>query len=296
MNRCHPIVLLSVSAFSALVSACDSEQTCQPVAPPSVNAPPNIQALRDTTIALGDTLWGSIAATDPDGGALTYQMTTLLRDVSEVGYVVDAYLDSNTGEFWFAPGTRDRPSRSILFTAIDEGGYPASTQIEVETIYYVDQENDYQGGGAQNLSYYAPMGQEFVPSLSALDIVEVWLNGYAGKFVVRIRPETIIGAVLAVSDTLVVPGGFKGVAAFEFERVSVIPQQLYVMEIVQVSGGEWLIGNTGRSTYPLGRQILSGQPRENNDLWFREGAKAPRPPEVVTEPELNLRSPRVGIR
>jgi hypothetical protein len=269
------------------LGACGSDESpLPPVIPETPNRPPTIESLRDTTMILGDTLRAHLVASDPDGDRLTYTMTVLLRDLSEADYVAVAGLDSRTGDFWFAPGARDTPDRSVLFTVADEHGYPASTQLNVGVSYYLDQFN---AGSSlyQNVVSYAPMGQEFTPSYSALDIVELRLKGDTGAgFVLRVRDGTITGPALATSDTLTLATDFNGIALFEFERVPLTPQRMYVLEIVQVSGRGALAASSGgpSSTYPGGRQILKGRPQETNDLWFKEGAGSPRPPEVPGAP------------
>ena len=55
--------------------------------------------------------------------------------------------------------------------------------------------------------------------------------------------------------------------------MSLVPGNLYVMEVVVTSGDNWAIGSSGgpSSTYPGGNWIIQGVPESNNDLWFREG-------------------------
>jgi hypothetical protein len=260
--------------------ACDSEQTCPLVGPPARNNPPAIHAERDTSIVLGDTLRLQATATDPDGDALKYYLTVILRDVSESDYVADAHLDSINGEFWFAPGVRDMPERSIMITVTDEDGVSSSTLFTVKTSYYKDQANDsYSTPLFQNVRYCGPMGQEFVPIYGALDIVELQLMvGGTSEFQVRIREETITGPTVGASRAFKVPGSFVGTAIFEFERIQLVPHETYVIEII-ASVGSGMVGSPGigKSTYPYGRQIIEGEPKEINDLWFREGVKFPLP-------------------
>lgn len=282
---CIPVFAAGVAAIG--FGACGGDETLQPpVAPPGPNHAPTITAIPDTSMILGDTLRVRVQASDPDGDPLEYQVTPLLRDATEAGYVADAHIDARTGEFWFVPGGRDMPDRSILFTVTDDGGYFASTQFSVGVSYYVDQSSLALGLGS-NVRSYAPMGQEFTPGYDALDVVELNLRGYSattGTFVVRVREGTITGPVLAVSDTLALPGRFNGSAAFRFNRVTLVPQQTYVMEITQLLGQDFLCENSGgaASVYPYGRLILAGQPKENQDIWFKEGMTSPGPPNVST--------------
>jgi hypothetical protein len=109
------------------VCACESDRTCDPNADGPVGLgphgdPPNIEALGDTSVVLGDTLRMTASAVDPDGDSVTYDLTVCLRDTSELDYVADAYLDSLTGDFWFVAGARDLPDRNFVITARDSEG------------------------------------------------------------------------------------------------------------------------------------------------------------------------------
>lgn len=271
-------------ALLLLIGACD-DNTTSPVVPPGPNRAPTVALLPDTTVILADTLRGRVAASDPDGDRLVYKMTVLLRDASELDYVPAAHIDSTSGRFWFLPGPRDRPDRSILFTVIDEHGYPASAQLDLHVTYYIDQSSGGYGGG-NNATYYAPMGQEFTPAFSALDVVELMLEDASGstlpgRIAVRIRDGTIAGTVVAESDTLTLPDNFRGTVMFRFARVPLQPQNRYVLEIVPVSSS--FLAERDGNGYAGGRLILSGQVQERSDLWFKEGALSPPPPEVPPE-------------
>ena len=279
-------------AFIAMCGACDEDVT-QPE-----NRPPILTAIPDTTVILGDTLRGELVASDPEGDPLTYEITVLLHESSETDYVAAAGIDPITGAFWFVPGALDLPSRSIRFTVRDDGGNTGSTRLDVAVTYYVDQFNTSYTGG-YNTVFYAPMGQEFTPAYSALDVVELILARNApGSVFVRIRDGSITGTVLAASDTLAFAGeaDLEFVSAlFRFPRVALTPQNMYVLEIVQVEG-EFLAARSDGSTYPVGRLILGGQVEENRDLWFKEGAISPRPPDVPTAPLSAASAPRVRER
>lgn len=86
------------------------------------NHPPQLEAQRDTSVALGDTLELRARADDPDGHSITYGLIVPVS-VEELhrGYAPDARLEAD-GYFWFVPDTEDQPSRSFRFTADDGFG------------------------------------------------------------------------------------------------------------------------------------------------------------------------------
>jgi hypothetical protein len=90
---------------------------------PSDNDPPEMAAVRDTTVALGDTLGIFVSAIDPDGDDITYRLTVVVTfEELQQGYRADASLNAQTGYFWFRPGEDDVPSRGFRFTAEDGNG------------------------------------------------------------------------------------------------------------------------------------------------------------------------------
>lgn len=272
-----PVIFL---CLLALVSAsCSSDNTCRPVENDPVNHPPVLQAQRDTSIFIGDTLRSTASATDPDGDALEYYLTAGLRHASDS---CATFIDSLTGRFWFAPSINDRPGRSLILTVIDEHGFGTSTLFDVSVSYHLDQTNDFfDPRSFINVAVYSPLGQEFTPQLAVADFVELFFQSYetAGEVKVNIRSGTIHGEILGSSDTVSVPTYFDGIVGFDLQTVSMTPNELYVIEVVQLSGHSIMIGHSGgpNSTYPYGRFIYNGSPNENADLWFREGVKAPLP-------------------
>jgi len=265
-----------------LFSSCDSDPPCIPEKPVDPGYPPIISAQRDTSVAVGDTLRLQAHANDPDGDSVAFYATAILRDASERDYVAEVHINRETGDFLFVPRFQDMPARTIMFTAVDARGYSASTLFDVSVWYHLDQKNDATATGGHNVMLYSPIGQEFVPDLSALDVVQLWLIGGSsysgpGEFVMNIRSGTIGGQLLGASAVTALPYRFLGVASFEFERVALTPGQTYVIELVQLSGQNWLVGTTQSNPYVSGRMILEGRPIESMDLWFREGAVEPLP-------------------
>jgi hypothetical protein len=169
------------------------------------------------------------------------------------------------------------PYRSITFLAKDEHEYSASTTFQVTVWpYYIDQANTARRTLSQNIVGFSPVGQEFTPNFETLDVVELYLDGgtTGAEFKINIRSGTITGTIVSESNTVTLPGNnFEGEVSFDFDGVVLIPNEIYVIELVHISGdsGHWMVASTSRNSYPHGRQILRGEPQENNDLWFREG-------------------------
>lgn len=71
---------------------------------PSMNLPPTIATLPDTSIAVGDTLWTRVEATDPEGDEIGYQLTVFLTlEELRDGYRAQAGMNGANEEFWFVP-------------------------------------------------------------------------------------------------------------------------------------------------------------------------------------------------
>jgi len=139
--------------------------------------------------------------------------------------------------------------------------------------YYWDQTNDSIVQGGQSIQLFSPIGQEFMPSLNDLEVVQLRIlneSGYS-EFKVNVYPDSITGHLLGSSNVVALYEYYYDIVTFTFETITLIPHNLYVIEILQTVGANGGVSLSGSNTYPLGRQILSGVPQENNDLWFREG-------------------------
>jgi hypothetical protein len=112
-------VLLAAAVALAVAMGCgESVETAGPA-----NDPPVLAAVRDTTIALGDTVAFFVSATDPDGDDITYSLgVSVTWEELQEGYRVDASLDSETGYFRFRPKQEDVPDRDFNFAADDGRG------------------------------------------------------------------------------------------------------------------------------------------------------------------------------
>jgi len=134
-----------------------------------------------------------------------------------------------------------------------------------------------------------PLGQEFVPQMSSLDVVEVYMgigsNPLSSATVaVRIRSQTIDGPVLATSNgvTFEYPSPIS-YRHFDFpSSVALIPGELYVIEVIQVAGtGNAYLAGTS-NLYAPGRFLVGNQFSEAEDLIFREGPTLPLPTRTST--------------
>ena len=96
------------------------------------NRAPVIEAVEDTTIALGDTLGLTVSAVDPDGDdiVLTLAVSVTWEELRD-GYRADARLDPESGYFWFRPKPDDIPSRTFLAMADDGRGGEAEAAFTV---------------------------------------------------------------------------------------------------------------------------------------------------------------------
>ncbi len=129
-------------------------------------------------------------------------------------------------------------------------------------------------GSRRNVENYSPMGQEFTPDSTILEIVQLHMHNYDTSpthLSVNILADSITGTLVGSSSLTILPADFDGTATFLFYPVPLEPQHLYVFEIVLISGSAGVYGPSSGSPYPGGRTILSGVPYENIDLWFREG-------------------------
>ncbi len=148
-----------------------------------------------------------------------------------------------------------------------------------ENIRELDQESGSFPAGGYVFPGTGPTGQEFTPSGSSLDVVELFLNTQdpgVGNVFLRIRETSITGNVIGTSDTLSVEilGLPSSKRRFRFEPS--VPLQAgspYVLEVVHAGGPRMSVSasNFGSNTYAAGRAIFNGSPVTDTDLWFRLG-------------------------
>ncbi len=147
-----------------------------------------------------------------------------------------------------------------------------------------DQDNAaFTPSGFQSIQALSPIGQEFTPTLSSLDFVELFTedfgdahNGVGGELVVNIRHGTITDSIIATSLPVTLPDSFSGITHFNFpSSVSLTPGEIYIIEITVASGDNWGVGMSGVPTYAGGGPILQGVSQTGYDLWFKEGHTVP---------------------
>jgi len=179
-----------------------------------------------------------------------------------------------------------KSASAISIVIIILGVWSVSPALAGDSIAVVDQSNVVNVGLIDSIQILGPIGQEFTPAISGLDEVQLWTedfgtgNGQETELQVIIRARTIDGPILGTSLITSLPDKFQGITSFRFpELVSLRPGDLYVMQVIVVSGGtvlighNWGVGSSGGpgSTYPGGTWIIQGKPLPGNDLWFREG-------------------------
>jgi hypothetical protein len=152
----------------------------------------------------------------------------------------------------------------------------------------IDQHNDQ--ANPRDLAYWTlgvmtPVGQEFVPTLNAMDFVDAAFTTREGGFdtitmQVLIHESTITGPVVGASamDTFSASAFFGGVHRFEFpSTVPLVAGNMYVLDFVQQLPVGNFIGTDPSMAYPGGQMIRGGAPFDGFDLWFREGVMVPEP-------------------
>jgi hypothetical protein len=162
----------------------------------------------------------------------------------------------------------------------------------------VDQHNDgFAPNLFDNIQALGPIGQQFVPTASSLNFVELHTqdfaagNNFSAALSVLIRDGTINGPVVGASRVVVPPAGFfEGVTHFDFDKPVTLqpsPEHIYVIQVLADPVHTWGVGRTdegvGLDTYPAGKPIIFGAPEDPGtaDLWFREGRTVPEPSSVV---------------
>jgi len=165
-----------------------------------------------------------------------------------------------------------------------------STSSALADPFIIDQRNDDfppLGGFGFGAS---PLGQEFTPTFSWLDVVEILIGPRAPNAVttINIRIGSITGTIIGMSlPSIIDDDGFPGPPAimrFNFlSTVPLAPGNLYVFEVLPGNFAGPIFSNS--DTYPGGRSIVSGNPFLNSDMWFREGIRSTEP---IPEPTPTL--------
>jgi len=123
-----------------------------------------------------------------------------------------------------------------------------------------------------------PLGQSFTAPQAALDAIEIQLvsnvvRNEPARYFVRVRADSIDGAIVAVSDTLTRTDLEEGITRFTFAPAAVLsPGEPYAFEVVRFDGeaGHLVWGGVDASCTG-GAAILLGNAANSVDLWFRLG-------------------------
>ena len=126
-TRCTVVALILPALAIGFLACGDDDEPTGPA-----NHRPVMQAQRDTSVVLGDTLRLTALADDLDGDALEYTFTAFVT-LQEIlsGYVPLAEMNNSTGEFEFVGQSADQPSRSFRFEAEDGRGGVDSTRFSI---------------------------------------------------------------------------------------------------------------------------------------------------------------------
>lgn len=154
---------------------------------------------------------------------------------------------------------------------------PASTFANSGVI---DQSNG-PGTNSFQIDYWEPCGQEFVPTLSTLIGVELYLYAWANAMgnstiTINIRPDSISEMPIATQSYVIPSDSPKPEAWIYFEfttPVSVIPGNTYVLE-VQSDTSYHMWYATG-DTYSAGNMIKKGDILTSQDWSFRTYGASP---------------------
>jgi hypothetical protein len=143
---------------------------------------------------------------------------------------------------------------SVLFFSL-----PHTPEVAALPFLVIDQRNDdVPTMGGFGIFGAAPLGQEFAPSLAALDTVEIVIGPRDSSTVavVNVRKDSITGALVGTS----LPGTIEERAVhFDFAaRVPLVPGDRYVLEPVVLSGGGFGPVFSDADTYAGGRGIAFG--------------------------------------
>ena len=150
----------------------------------------------------------------------------------------------------------------------------------------IDQSNNSPTHFFFSLLSTQPMGQEFVPSFTSLNEVDLMTYGSDGNvtatFLMKIHSGSLAAPVIGVSNEAFRNDGtgLPALSAFSFNTpVALTPGNPYVMEVDLTSGipAWWAIGYSPTNMYSSGRMILGGTPMSQYDLWFQEGSVVPEP-------------------
>jgi hypothetical protein len=137
-------------------------------------------------------------------------------------------------------------------------------------------------GGYSNIQP-GPAGQSFVPALSSVGFVQLYLtdpspNHTGATMYVNLWSGSLTGRTLVgQTDSISLPDVLLGSANFLFPTPpAVTPGTTYYLQPVVQSGDSFEAGILPEFLYPNGTAFFNGV-ASGSDLWFREGIIVPEP-------------------
>lgn len=142
-----------------------------------------------------------------------------------------------------------------------------------------DQQSAMTGGGAaQHLSETISIGQTFVPTLSSVGFVRLFIgdaffDNHGATLLVNLHSDGPSGSVLSTSNPVMLPDQFGGQVNFYFSNPpQVTPGATYFIEcVLRDSWSSWTVGAYNTYNYGGGMAYFAGVADPYLDLWFREG-------------------------
>ena len=136
----------------------------------------------------------------------------------------------------------------------------------------IDQANMSNVDSWHNLSYYK-FDQEFIPSLSSMDMVRIALhtNQDSGALLsINIREGSIDGRIIGTSEKVLQPN-FTDMARFDFASpMQLNPGSIYIIDLKLLSGSAFVASGFEGGGYPQGLMYIGGTntATDNSDLIF----------------------------
>ncbi len=142
----------------------------------------------------------------------------------------------------------------------------------------------YPPGQTQEIQPYQPFGQSFIPNLSAVGFVRLFVadsvfsNGSDATISVNLMANSITGSILAATSPMHLSGNSFGYITFYFANpVAVTPGVTYYFQPIVASPDNWRTALLPGFTYVNGTAFVNGLASSSVDLWFREGIVVPEP-------------------
>ena len=161
--------------------------------------------------------------------------------------------------------------------------FAAGAGADARAAEVVDQANTPTPQQSYNIGSFAPSGQEFIPTQTALSFADFFVEdggsdiGPGCNIRVDVHSGTMSGPVVGSSQVLLAPDGMNGYMRFPFATPApVTPGNTYVLEAVKLSSGTgtlnyFIVANLS-DTYLRGRPVRSGTPVATaQDYLFRTG-------------------------